>query len=263
VAPERPLRGVRVLDLTRILAGPIATRFLAGFGAEVLRIDPPDWDEPGVLPEVTLGKRCATLDLRDPGQRLTLERLLGEADVLVHGYRPGALDRLGFGAERRQQIRPGLVDVSLNAYGWSGPWRARRGFDSLVQMSSGIADAGMRRQHADRPTPLPVQALDHATGYLLAAAVIHGLRRRFETGVGSQVRTSLARMAALLVSQAWDDNAPSLASETPDDLAPDLEATPWGPAVRLTPPVQLEGASMRWDHPASRSGMAAAHWLSD
>lgn len=124
---ERPLAGIRVLDLTRVLAGPIATRFLAGFGAEVLRIDPPDWNEPGVVPEVTLGKRCARLDLQQTADRERFRRLLASADVLVHGYRADALERLGFGADVRRALNPGLVDVSLNAYGWSGPWQTRRG----------------------------------------------------------------------------------------------------------------------------------------
>jgi|GEM_PF-223291 len=145
---ERPLAGVRVLDLTRVLAGPVASRFLAGLGAEVLRIDPPGWDEPGVIPEVCLGKRCARLDLKDPPGRERFEELLRHADVLIHGYRGDALENLGFDAEVRQDLAPGLVDVSLNAYGWSGPWRNRRGFDSLVQMSTGIAEAGMRWRQA-------------------------------------------------------------------------------------------------------------------
>ena len=166
-----------MLDLTRVLAGPVATRFLAGFGADVLRIDPPEWDEPAVVPEVTLGKRCARLDARTDDGRAHLRRLLAEADVLVHGYRPGVLDSLlGVDADGRAELRPGLVEVCLDAYGWTGPWSARRGFDSLVQMSSGIAEAGMRWAGRDVPTPLPVQALDHATGYLMAAEVIDGLR---------------------------------------------------------------------------------------
>ncbi len=204
VPRQRPLQGIRVLDLTRVLAGPIATRFLAGFGADVLRIDPPWWEEPAIVPEVTLGKRCARLDLRDAAQRARLEDLLSTADVLVHGYRPEALASLGFGAARRREIRPGLVDVSLDAYGWTGPWAGRRGFDSLVQMSSGIAEAGMRRMKRDRPTPLPVQALDHATGYLMAAAVIRGLTKRLNHGLGSETRTSLARVAAVLMARPAD-----------------------------------------------------------
>ncbi|MEO5921892.1 MAG: CoA transferase, partial [Pseudolysinimonas sp.] len=106
---ERPLAGLRVLDLTRVLAGPVATRLLAGLGADVLRIDPPDWDEPGVIPEVTLGKRCARLDLKATADRAVFEGLLAGADVLVHGYRAGALDDLGYDAEVRRRIAPGLV----------------------------------------------------------------------------------------------------------------------------------------------------------
>ncbi|HEU5374244.1 MAG TPA: CoA transferase, partial [Ktedonobacteraceae bacterium] len=193
LSPARPLEGIRVLDLTRILAGPVATRFLAGYGAQVLRLDPPEWEEPGTVPEVVLGKRCARLDFKSAQGMATLKQLAGEADIMVHGYRTDALARLGFDREERQRLRPGLVDISLNAYGWSGPWQMRRGFDSLVQMSSGIAHTGMVEAHQNRPFPLPVQALDHATGYLLAAAAVHGLIRRITDGRGLEVRASLAR----------------------------------------------------------------------
>ena len=259
VPPGRPLEGVRVLDLTRVLAGPVATRFLAGFGANVLRIDPPDWDEPSLVPDVTLGKRCARLDLRKPEGRATLERLLQQADVLVHGYRPGALPGLGLDAARRQELRPGLVDVCLDAYGWTGPWAGRRGFDSLVQMSAGIAAAGMTRGDHDRPIPLPVQALDHATGYLLAATVICGLTDRLTTGAGTVARASLARTAALLCSMIPGAQAP-LAPEEPDDLMDGAEQTPWGPARRMGPPCRIEGAPMHWDRAATALGSAPASW---
>ncbi len=257
---DRPLRGIRVLDLTRVLAGPIATRCLAGWGADVLRIDPPGWDEPGVVPDVTLGKRCARLDLRERGHREQFERLLAEADILVHGYRPGALDRLGLDAERRQTLRPGLIDVSLDAYGWTGPWARRRGFDSLVQMSAGIADQGMRQGGRDRPTPLPVQALDHATGYLLAAVAVRGLTERFRDGAGVEARTSLARVAALLtsVSATAGDR---MADETPADGSDSIEYTEWGPARRLHPPLTVGGIAQRWDRPATSLGSSPPVWL--
>lgn len=261
-SPDRPLRGLRILDLTRVLAGPVATRFLAGFGAEVLRIDPPTWDEPGVIPEVTLGKRCARLDLRDREGRDTIWRLLGSADVLVHGYRADALEHLGFGPHERHAIRPGLIDVSLNAFGWSGPWRNRRGFDSLVQMSSGIADAGMRRLQKDRPTPLPVQALDHATGYLMAAAVIRGLTHRTQTGQGTLARASLARMAQLLIDQgAPRELSNSFAPAADSEYAPAIEQTDFGPVQRLNPPLQVGTAVMQWDRPACALGSAEPAWL--
>jgi hypothetical protein len=262
VTPGRPLAGIRVLDLTRVLAGPVATRFLAGFGADVLRIDPPGWDEPGVLPSVTLGKRCARLDLRQPGDRHLLEELLASADVMVHGYRPDALARLGLDAAARRRLRPGLVDVSLDAYGWTGPWRGRRGFDSLVQMSSGIAAEGMRRFNTDRPKPLPVQALDHVTGYNMAASVVRGLTRRLTEDVGSGTRTSLARTAALLTSAPMLERNDEFAEVVDADYDSAIEATAWGPARRLKPSVVVEGAPMRWDYPAGDLGSSKAEWRS-
>ncbi|MGA8481744.1 MAG: CoA transferase [Chthoniobacterales bacterium] len=256
---HRPLEGLKVLDLTRVLAGPVATRLLAGFGAEVLRIDPPWWDEPVVVLEVALGKRCARLDLRQPADRELFKRLLSEADVLVHGYRPDALARLGFDADHRRKICPGLVDVTLDAYGWAGPWKGRRGFDSLVQMSSGIAEAGMRQLSKNRPTPLPVQALDHSVGYFLAAAAIRGLINRFKTGAGFEARTSLVRMAALLIDYPAEGNEP-IAPEEPNDLSENIEQTAWGPARRIKPPVIVDGAPLRWDLPASQLGSSQASW---
>ncbi|WP_083384422.1 MULTISPECIES: CoA transferase [unclassified Cupriavidus] len=267
LAPERPLRGIRVLDLTRILAGPVATRWLAGFGAEVLRIDPPGWEEPGTVPEVVVGKRRARLDLKQAGDRACLEQLLRGADVLVHGYRPDALARLGLDAARRRELNPALVDVSLDAYGWSGPWQGRRGFDSLVQMSSGIAEAGMRVTGSARPVPLPGQALDHATGYLLAAAALRGLTRRLATGEGGSARASLARTAGLLLAHPAAPGAPlpgrpgTLAAEGADDLDAAIEHTSWGPAQRLRMPVTVAGTPMRWELPAGTLGSSAPEWV--
>jgi hypothetical protein len=257
---QRPLRGLRVLDLTRVLAGPVATRFLAGLGANVLRIDPPEWDEPAVVPDVTFGKHCARLDLRKASDRAVFERLLQDADVLVHGYRADALDALGMGADRRRELRPGLIDVSLNAYGWSGPWRNRRGFDSLVQMSSGIADEGMRRSARIRPTPLPVPALDHATGYLLAAAAVRGLTERLTASCGCAARLSLARTAALLVDGPGDDPCREAVRADESDWQDELEQTDFGPARRLRGPVTIGGEALRWDLPAVRLGSSPAAW---
>jgi hypothetical protein len=261
IDPQRPLAGIRVLDLTRVLAGPVATRFLAGFGADVLRIDPPGWDEPGVIPSVTLGKRCARLDLRRPDDLRSLEELLAAADVVVHGYRPDALARLGLDEDARRRIRPGLVDVCLDAYGWTGPWRGRRGFDSLVQMSSGIAAEGMCRYEAGQPRPLPVQALDHATGYIMAAAAVRGLTRRVTEGLGSTSRTSLARTATLLTAGPIGKRDGSFAAATDADFQTEIEATGWGPAHRMNPPLGIDGAPMRWDYPAAPLGSAEPVWL--
>ncbi len=257
---DRPLERVRVLDLTRVLAGPVATRLLAGWGAEVLRIDSPDWDEPAVIPEVGLGKRCARLDLRSPDGLERFLELLSTTDVLVHGYRADALDRLGLGSDIRDTVCPGLVDVSLDAYGWTGPWRNRRGFDSLVQMSSGIADAGRVAAGTDKPVPLPVQALDHATGYLMAASAITGLSLRATEGVGSHWRTSLARVAELLITTA-DGGAKSLEStiDVPEATGP-IEHTSWGDARRLAPPLEVDGAPLHWTIPAHALGSDEPMW---
>lgn len=255
----RPLSGLKVLDLTRVLAGPVASRFLAGLGADVLRLDPPTWNEPGVVPEVTLGKRCARLDLHHTSDRKLFESLLRDADILLHGYRADALQHLGYGVAERQALAPGLIDVCLNAYGWSGPWQNRRGFDSLVQMSSGIAEAGQQWKQADKPLPLPVQALDHATGYLMAAAAITLLARRLNSGLGGSARLSLARTARLLIEHGAGTDQP-LRPEDENDQGLVVEQTAWGPAHRLQVPLKITGTPLQWVIAAGELGAHRAQW---
>jgi hypothetical protein len=252
--PARPLAGVRVLDLTRVIAGPVATRALAALGATVLRIDPLDWDEPAVVPDMTLGKLAARVDGRMPAGQERLGDLLAGADVLVHGYRRGALDAIGLGDEARQDIRPGLVEVALTAYGWSGPWTGRRGFDSLVQMSAGVAERGMRRAGADRPVPLPVQALDHATGWLMAAAAVAGLRDRLRGGSGSHAYLSLARTAAEL--QAAEPAPVAVRGPARGSAL----VTPWGAAELLPLPLSIEGVDLRFATGPVALGSAPPVW---
>lgn len=256
----RPLAGIKVLDLTRVLAGPTASRFLAGLGADVLRIDSPDWNEPGVVPEMTLGKRCARLDLKNPDDRLIFENLLKDTDILLHGYRADALEQLGYGEAALQAIAPGLIDASLNAYGWSGPWRNRRGFDSLVQMSTGIAEAGRQWKKSEKPVPLPLQALDHATGYLMAASAIQALSERLKSGRGGSARLSLARTAKLLVDAGQVPEQLPLRAEEPGDQGLVVEQTAWGPAHRLLPPVTISGTPLQWDLPAGELGSHRPQW---
>ena len=256
----RPLTGIKVLDLTRVLAGPVASRFLSGLGADVLRIDSPTWNEPGVVPEMTLGKRCARLDLKQTADRQVFESLLKGADILFHGYRADALEQLGYTTGQLQALVPGLIDVSLNAYGWSGPWRNRRGFDSLVQMSSGIADAGMAWKQSDKPVPLPLQALDHATGYLMAASAIRALSERLKTGRGGSARLSLARTAKLLVEAGQVPEQPALRAEAPGDQGLVVEQTAWSQAHRLLAPVTISGTPLQWELPAGELGAHRAQW---
>lgn len=245
---QAPLSGVRVLDLTRVIAGPVGTRHLAAFGADVLRIDPPGFEEvPVLLPETTRGKRCAFLDLKSPEGLSAFDRLLSEADVLVHGYRPGAMEKLGIDFRK-----PGLVTVRYDAYGWSGPWAARRGFDSLVQMSSGIAHPGS----PDKPTPLPAQALDYATGYLVAAAACRALVERT-----AETRLALARTAKLLVDlgEDADPHAPGLGDVS--DLL-ELSETGFGRVRQVRCPAAIEGYEVRWPHPAGPLGRDIPTWKS-
>ncbi|PWQ99077.1 CoA transferase [Leucothrix pacifica] len=258
--PSRPLEGIKILDLTRILAGPVATRFLAGYGANVLRIDPPEWDEPAAAPEVTLGKRCAALDLNKQQDRQQFETLLTQADVLVHGYRPDALNNLGYDSESLRSINPKLIDVSLCAYGWTGLWAKRRGFDSVVQMSCGIAAYGMKQAGAEQPVSLPVQALDHGTGYLMAASVIHALNRRRTHGEIYSARLSLARTACLLMSHPSKPDDNHFAAETEHDVSDVIEATSWGNAHRVKFPLQIQGADAFWPYPAGPLKTASPTW---
>jgi len=212
------------------------------------------------VPEMTLGKRCVRLDLRQASDRDQFRQLVSTCDVLIHGYRADALERLGFGPDELESLRPGLVDVALNAYGWSGPWCTRRGFDSLVQMSSGIAAEGKRVTGRAQPVSLPVQALDYGTGYLLAAAALRGLSVRERTGNGWRAQASLARTAELLMSHGQCEIEDSLAPETSADMTDTLEQTAWGPARRLRPPLAVDGLHMRWDVPAGQLGTSPATW---
>ena len=257
-----PLAGVRVLDLTRVMAGPVCTRLLAAYGAAVLRIDPPGFEEVGaLLPEMTAGKRRALLDLREPADRAVFERLLAGAHVLVHGYRADALERLGFGTTRRRELNPDLVDVAHDAYGWSGPWANRRGFDSLVQMSTGIADTGRTTTGADRPFPLPAQALDHACGYLLAAGACRALVRLLADRRSSEVRLSLARTARLLVDQG---HAPAIDGSDPGtaeiDRWSETVATAWGPVRRVRCPGRIGELSPHLSLAPGPLGIDAPAW---
>ena len=195
-----PAGGLRVLDLTRVIAGPVCTRLLGALGADVVRLDRPDRPdvEPGRPADTLLGKRSAFADLADPAGARVLHELLAAADVVVTGYRPGALDRFGTSDGELAERYPGLVVVRLAAWGHSGPWRGRRGFDSVVQAATGIA-AAEAGPHGE-PGALPCQLLDHGTGYLAAAAALDGVRRQAEQG-GTHVRTlSLARTAHWLLS---------------------------------------------------------------
>ena len=254
-----PASGLRVLDLTRVIAGPVATRYLAALGADVLRLDSPHRPElPLHAYDGLLGKRSALLDLGTADGAARLHELLSGADVLVHGYRPHALDRFGLAPDDLAERHPGLVVVSLSAWGSRGPWGGRRGFDSIVQAACGIAMA----ESADgiRPGAMPCQLLDHGTGYLCAAAALRALDRQAARG-GTQFRElCLARTASWLLSQ---DRTAGPAVTRPDRGEEAWLTTidgPDGPVTTVLPPGQLGGAGFSWPGPLSRYGGDKAAW---
>ncbi|MEU2925062.1 CoA transferase [Streptomyces sp. NPDC007251] len=254
-SPLLPAAGLRVLDLTRVLAGPVATRTLALLGADVLRVDAPWLPElPDLHADTGFGKRSAAVDLT--ADRDTFEALLASADVVVTGYRPGALDRFGLSPQALAARRPGLVVAQISAWGAYGPWGSRRGFDSLVQAATGIAAT---EGSAAEPGALPAQALDHGTGYLLAAAVLRALTEQSYDGGGRFVRLALARTAHWLT----DGIRPGTATG-----APYREPGPWltetdGPLGRLRhalPPVSFTGGPANWARPPVPWGSDGVRW---
>ncbi|GAA2424854.1 CoA transferase [Streptomyces macrosporus] len=278
-APPLPLPappdGPRVLDLTRVIAGPVATRTLALLGADVLRIDSPDLPESAdAHADTGFGKRSTLLDLASRSGRRTFEELLSAAHVVVTGYRPGALDRFGLSAGELAERRPGLVVAELSAWGGvgTGPWGGRRGFDSLVQAASGIAVAEADETDPERrPGALPVQALDHGTGYLLAAAVLRSLTEQREDGGTRRVRPTLARTAHWLLRELeapeepdgpWEPYDPADWLTETDGPPPTSggEAPPWRRLRHAVPPVRYEGGPKGWARPPGRPGADEPVW---
>jgi crotonobetainyl-CoA:carnitine CoA-transferase CaiB-like acyl-CoA transferase len=197
--PEaRPLSGLRVLELTRILAGPVAGRTLAAYGADVLLVNAPHLPNIEAIIDTSRGKLSALADLRDAAGRAGLHVVLQDAHVFVQGYRPGALAALGFAPADVARTRPGIVMVSLSAYGDTGPWAGRRGFDSLVQTTTGINHAEAQAAGSTQPKPLPMQIVDMASGFLMAFGAQAAVWRQQREGGSWHVRVSLARTALWL-----------------------------------------------------------------
>ncbi|ERG69219.1 CoA transferase [Segniliparus rugosus] len=259
LAEQGSLAGTRVLDLTRVIAGPVATRLLALFGADVLRVDPPG--NPELLDQhidAGFGKRSAVADFADPARLAAVIELAGSADVVVSGYRPGALRRFGLDARSLRERFPALVVVTLDAWGDQGPWGERRGFDSVVQSATGIGERyGRTDEHGSwRPGALPVQALDHATGYGAAAAALALLARRRESGAG-WAHLCLARTAHLLLDL-----------EVPEQTRRELAgaegeaASSFGPLRFALPPVFADGARLDYRSVPGPYGADPLAWAS-
>ncbi len=259
-----PLEGLRVLDLTRILAGPICGRALAAYGADVLLINAPHLPNIEAIADTSRGKRSAQLDLRTAQGKAVLHQLIAHADIFVQGYRPGALQALGFGPEDVAAINPHIVYVSLSAYGDQGPWAQRRGFDSLVQTATGFnadesAAAGLNLA-TDPPRALPMQLLDHATGYLMAFAALAAVVQQKEQGGARHVRLSLARTGQWVRSLGRVENGFNIAKLSPEPYQY-TEPSGFGQLTGLTHSARLSGAELKWALPSVPPGTHPPEWF--
>jgi crotonobetainyl-CoA:carnitine CoA-transferase CaiB-like acyl-CoA transferase len=267
-AGTRPLSGVRVLDLTRVIAGPVCGRTLAAHGADVLHVTGAHL--PQMLPLVIdsgRGKLTTFIDLRAPDGRETLAALTREADIFVQGYRPGAVANNGFSPEEAARLRPGLVYVSLCAYGHEGPWAARRGFDSLVQNANGLNDAeaqaaGSAQPKPAQPKPLPCQALDHGAGYFMAFGAMTALRRRMTEGGSWHVRVSLAQAGHWLRGLGRVADGLALADPGLDAVSDRLEDSDsgFGRLTAVRHAAVLSETPTRWERPSMPLGSHPSRW---
>ena len=262
-AGDRPLSGVRVLDLTRVIAGPTCARSLAEHGADVLKISCADLPGSGPLDLATgMGKLATFLDLRQSDDAAILRQLISTADVFSQSYRPGTLAARGLSPEALAELRPGIVYTTLSAWGHDGPWRDWRGFDTVVQAASGMADLSARN---GRPAFLPVSALDYLSGYLMALGTIAALCRRATEGGSWQVRVSLASTQHWLAGFGLfaPEEVCNLPSELPDDeianLSFDMDS-PFGRVTHLAPVLQLSETPAFWARPPVPLGYNSANW---
>ena len=261
-ASPRPLSGIRALDLTHVIAGPVCGRTLAEHGADVLRVTAPGWPSmERLVQDMGRGKLSTYLDLHKEADAERLRTLAREADVFSQGYRPGTLAARGFAPQDLARLRPGIVCVSLSAFGHEGPWRDRRGFDSIVQTVTGIAAEGGRARGLDEPRPLPCQALDHASGYLLAFGAMVALARRATQGGSWLVRLSLAQTGR------WLDRLGRVNGLALDDLRADAVAdlmeetdTPWGRMRAVAPVARLSETPGRFARPSTPLGTHPPEW---
>ena len=259
----RPLAGVRVLDLTRIIAGPVCGRTLAAHGADVLLLTGPHL--PAVQPLVIdtgRGKLSSQADLREAAGRSALEGLLRTADVFVQGYRPGGLEQLGFGPDAAARLRPGIVYVTLSAYGHVGPWAGRRGYDSLVQTASGFNAAEAEAAGSSEPRVLPCQALDHASGYLMALGAMAGLYWRATQGGSWHVRVSLARTGRWLRSLGRVEHGQACPDPKLADVQDLLETVDsgFGRLTTVRHAARMSETMPRWARPSVPLGTHEARW---
>ena len=262
-AGTRPLSGVRVLDLTRVLAGPTCARTLAEHGADVLKISGAHLPDSGASEfDTGIGKLSARLDLRAPPDAEKLRGLLREGDVFSQSYRPGTLAARGFSPEQAAELRPGIVYVTLSAWGTEGPWKDRRGFDSIVQTVSGMACVqGGAGSDPGKPKLLPVSVIDYVSGYLMAFGAMVALSRRATEGGSWLVRVSLARTGKWIVDRGMAEGFASVPVELPhEELQKLLMET--GNVTHLKPVLELSETPPYWERPPVPLGTHPPEWPS-
>ncbi|QIL72569.1 CoA transferase [Diaphorobacter sp. HDW4B] len=261
-ADQPPLSGLKVLDLTRILAGPVSARTLAAYGADVLMINSPHLPNIESIADMSRGKRSAWLDLKSDAGVQAMRGLLQDAHVFIQGYRPGGLQRLGLGVADVARLRPGIVCGSLSAYGREGPWADKRGFDSLVQTVTGINADEALAFHTSEPRALPMQILDYCAGFLLAFCVQAALLRQAEQGGSWHVEVSLARVAQWLRNMGRRSVDPQSPDVKPL-IAPWLETTAsgFGELRAVTHAAQLSRTPACYRHPSVPPGTDQPVWI--
>jgi hypothetical protein len=262
-AGDRPLAGLRALDLSRVIAGPVAGRTLAVHGADVLLISGPDLPAiPWLTIDTGRGKLTSLVELKSEAGREILRGLLAQADIFSQGYRPRALAELGFSPQDAARISPGIVYVSLSAYGHAGPWAERRGFDSLVQCATGFNHAEGQAAGVDGPKELPAQMLDHATGYLMAFGAMMAKARQSREGGSWHVRVSLAQTGRWLWNLGRVADGFKTEDLKADDITPFIEDTPsgFGPLGSVSHSAELSKTPAFWARPAMPLGSHPPQW---
>ena len=261
---DRPLSGLRVLDLSRVIAGPVAGRTLAAHGADVLLVSGPELPAiPWLTIDTGRGKLTTYIDLKSESGRAQMRELLKGADIFSQGYRPRALAALGFSPEDAAHINPGIVYVTLSAYGHAGPWAERRGFDSLVQTTTGFNHAEGQAAGIDGPKELPAQMLDHATGYLMAFGAMMAKARQARDGGSWHVRVSLAQTGRWLWNLGRLDgglNTPDLTGEAVHAAFIESMSSGFGLLKAVRHAALLSTTPARWSRPAMPLGSHPAQW---
>lgn len=262
----RPLEGVRIVDMGHVLAGPVVSRTLAEQGAEVIHVSAPHMPDPThVIVDTAIGKRTAFVDLRLTEDRAQLKRLISQADVFVHSWRPGALDKCGLSSAELTAERPGLIYASVSCYGSDGPWASRAGYDPFGQVVSGLA---VGEGSIDEPVLASTFTLnDYLAGYCAAAGVTGALVQRAKNGGSYEVKVSLTGCSMWLQDlgklppEQWPDGPGgirTLPKVAPEDLT--ITPTPYGDIEHAKPIVHYSETQPYWTSPPMPAGATRLSW---